>query len=105
MMHVLAAIALADLAVPSGGAACSASEIARTTAIPRQTVIRKLASMAGRGWVVRCTGGLWALDRSSHPPKVARDLGSLWESNIGMIAGMVADVVARQTGLKEKRDG
>ena len=50
--------------------------------------------MAGRGWVVRCTGGLWALDRSSHPPKGARDLGSLWESNIGMIAMTLAFAVA-----------
>ncbi|MEJ1934850.1 helix-turn-helix domain-containing protein [Nostoc sp. NIES-2111] len=98
MMQVLSAVALASLAGEEGSASLSASQIARRTRVPRQTVTRKLLAMADKGWVVRCPDGRWTLDRSTTPPKVSRDLGALWESVTSLIAGLVADVTTSIEG-------
>ncbi len=104
MMQVLSAVALASLGSGQGSDGRSASQIARGTCVPRQTVMRKLRAMADRGWVVRCPDGRWTLDHSMTPPKVARDLGALWDSVMGLIAGMVADV-ARHTDRRDAARG
>lgn len=92
MMQVLSAVALANLSSEQGPASRSASQIARGTSVPRQTVTRKLRAMAERGWVVRCPNGRWTLDCSTAPPQVARDLGAMWDSVMDLIAGLIADV-------------
>jgi hypothetical protein len=104
MMQVLSSVALASLGGEQGSTGRSASQISRGTGVPRQTVMRKLRAMAERGWVVRCPDGRWTLDHSRAPPKVARDLGALWGSVMGLIAGLVADV-AKHTDRRDAPRG
>jgi hypothetical protein len=55
----------------------SASRISDVTAIPRQTVRRKLQSLARRGWVEQVEGGGWQIimiDREAAAREGLRDL-------------------------------
>lgn len=100
MMQVLSSVALASLGGDQGAPSRSTSQIARGTCVPRQTVTRKLRAMAEKGWVVRSPDGGWMLDRATALPKVAQDLGALWESVMSLIAGLIADVATHV----DKRD-
>ena len=53
--------ARADKGPRSGGSGMSASRIADVTGIPRETVRRKLRSLAGRGWVEQHRSSSWRL--------------------------------------------
>jgi hypothetical protein len=70
----------------------SASRLADVTAIPRQTVRRKLAAMNARGWIAQETDGTWHLAISSGQPVVLDDLGKIDARAISRIARLYSDL-------------
>jgi hypothetical protein len=58
-----------------GAGTVSASAIARITAIPRQTVRRKLESLVRQGWVRRHETGGWCVTGDREPAAMLRLVG------------------------------
>ena len=75
----------------------TASRIADASGIPRETVRRKLAKLADRGWVQKETAGAWSLVKTDNTVKARDGLSDLDSRAITRIAGLHARL---QTLLK-----
>lgn len=72
----------------------NASRIADITGIPRQTVRRKLQSLAERGWIERDDVGAYRLVSSGGKSNARRDLAETDRRAIDRVARLVADLQA-----------
>ena len=71
----------------------SASRLSDVTGIPRQTVRRKLAILAGRGWIEETTPGSWRIKMADHGSVARQDLAGLDHRNIQRMARFVSSLV------------
>jgi hypothetical protein len=72
--------------------AMAAARIADATAIPRETVRRKLAVLQSRGWVRRLADGSYTLAVVDSAAPARADLHALDERGIGRAARLLADL-------------
>lgn len=68
----------------------TASRIADASGIPRETVRRKLAKLADRGWVKKETAGSWSLVMTDKVAKARDGLSDLDSRAITRVAGLHA---------------
>jgi DNA-binding MarR family transcriptional regulator len=68
----------------------TASRIADASGIPRETVRRKLAKLADRGWVQKETGGAWSLVMIDSAARARDGLSDLDSRAIARVAGLHA---------------
>lgn len=68
----------------------TASRIADASGIPRETVRRKLAKLADRGWVQKETAGAWSLVMTESTAKARDSLSDLDSRAITRVAGLHA---------------
>jgi hypothetical protein len=73
-------------------AAISASRLSDVTGIPRQTVRRKLAALALRGWIEQTGSAAWRLVVADGEATARRDLDALDRSAIRRTAGLFANL-------------
>jgi Fic family protein len=66
----------------------SASRIADASGIPRETVRRKLAKLAGRGWVEKGSEGAWKLVIAENEALARNELSDLDMRAIARVAGL-----------------
>ncbi len=78
----------------SGAAAgaLSASRIADVSGLPRETVRRKLAALAGRGWVRQIEGGAWVIVRVEGGVPVRMELADLDARGLARLARLHAAI-------------
>ncbi|MGJ0506702.1 MAG: helix-turn-helix domain-containing protein [Methylocystis sp.] len=97
-MLVLAIVGQVRLRAEEQGrndAPITASRISDVTAIPRQTVRRKLQSLERRGWVEQIDGGAWQIVMFEDGEAAARrDLSELDRRGIGRIVRFIRAVRA-----------
>lgn len=79
-------------AIPEDRCAVAASRIADITAIPRETVRRKLVALEGHGWALRTGNGLWRLAFDETGSPAARDLADIDQRALRRVARLVADL-------------
>jgi DNA-binding MarR family transcriptional regulator len=75
-------------------ASISASRLADVTGIPRQTVRRKLASLAARGWIEQNGSAAWRLKVVDGDAPARRDLADIDRRAIRRMAGLFANLEA-----------
>lgn len=68
----------------------TASRVADASGIPRETVRRKLAKLADRGWVQKETAGAWGLVMIDGTAKARDGLSDLDRRAIARVAGLHA---------------
>ena len=68
----------------------TASRVADASGIPRETVRRKLAKLADRGWVQKETAGAWGLVMTDGTAKARDGLSDLDRRAIARVAGLHA---------------
>lgn len=68
----------------------NASRIADVTAIPRETVRRKLRSLEERGWVTQTANSAWRLTVDGAGAKAKLDLADVDRRGIGRVARLFA---------------
>jgi DNA-binding MarR family transcriptional regulator len=83
----------------------NASRISDVTGIPRQTVRRKLADLAERGWIERNADGSYRLQYSEGQSNARRELSEIDRRAIARVARLfkdLEDLVKRHDTLIEK---
>jgi DNA-binding MarR family transcriptional regulator len=73
-------------------ASISASRLADVTGIPRQTVRRKLAALAGRGWIEQTASAAWRLTVAGDDAPARLDLDGLNRRSIRRMAELFANL-------------
>jgi DNA-binding MarR family transcriptional regulator len=81
-------------AIPPERCAIGASRIADVTAIPRQTVRRKLELLEQRGWIERLGDGMWTLHYEGGSSRAREGLSDVDLRGIDRIARLFADLEA-----------
>jgi predicted alpha-1,6-mannanase (GH76 family) len=76
-----------DAAAPHG---VSTTRIAEITAIPRETVRRKLEQLAAQGWIVRDGNGLWRMTASETGTRARDDLTLLESRTVSRVSQFLA---------------
>lgn len=71
----------------------SASRLSDVSGIPRQTVRRKLAILAERGWIEETSPGSWRLKMAGHGSVARTDLAGLDRRNIQRMARFVSGLL------------
>jgi predicted transcriptional regulator len=82
------------VAIPPERCAIGASRLADVTAIPRQTVRRKLELLEQRGWIERLDDGTWTLVYDGGASKARAGLSEVDRRGIDRIAQLFADLEA-----------
>lgn len=92
---------------PDDPVGINASRIADITCIPRQTVRRKLQTLAGHGWIHQKSDGSWAMTIDELGSPAARDLSDLDLRSIRRIAKLTAQLwrLSCQSERSVERDG
>jgi DNA-binding IclR family transcriptional regulator len=88
-----------DAATPHG---VSATRIADLTAIPRETVRRKLEQLAAQGWIVRDGSGLWSMAASRTGTRARDDLNPLEERTVSRVSKFLAVMNRMQDRLQDQ---
>lgn len=88
----LQALAAEAAGAPPLSPAMAASRIADATAIPRETVRRKLAVLESRGWIRRLADGRYELAVVDGDVPAREDLRALDERGIGRAARLLAEL-------------
>jgi len=86
-----------DAATPHG---VSATRIADLTAIPRETVRRKLEQLAAQGWIMR-DGRLWSMAASRTGTRARDDLTPLEERTVSRVSKFPAGMNQMQDRLHD----
>ncbi|MCU0854872.1 MAG: hypothetical protein MUF63_08225 [Rhodobacteraceae bacterium] len=82
------------MAIPAERCAIGASRIADVTAIPRETVRRKLELLEQRGWIERLEDGTWTLSYEDEISRARKGLSDVDQRGIDRIARLFADLEA-----------
>jgi CRP-like cAMP-binding protein len=77
---------------PVHGAETNASRIADVTGLPRETVRRKLARLADRGWMRQAERGTWELSVEDDVARARSDLEDLDARGLRRLARLHADL-------------
>jgi hypothetical protein len=99
MAMLLTVIGLTALKAAQGGqpldTPVNAHSLSLVTGIPRETVRRKLAVLADRGWIEAAPAGGWRLTLDSeNDSRARRDLQDLTQDTKRRLAGLVERLVA-----------
>jgi DNA-binding MarR family transcriptional regulator len=73
-------------------ASISASRLADVAGIPRQTVRRKLAALAGRGWIEQTASAAWRLTVTGDDSPARHDLDAVNRRSIRRMAELFANL-------------